>query len=123
MLDRRVLLVEDGPVELHLLTKLLQRKIRDVYSATNGVLALEMLRSVGTVDLIITDISMPLMTGFELIAEIRKQGFSMPVVALSAHSDLETRTAAERAGFRAVLVKPISKESLNMLLDFLGTRL
>lgn len=57
-------------------------------------------------DAIVMDVSMPLMDGFEVLAELRKSGVQTPVIMLTARSDLEDRLKAFQTGADDYLAKP-----------------
>jgi CheY-like chemotaxis protein len=82
---RTVLIVDDSMLIRHTLCRFLEERGVRVETATNGVEALQILSTV-TPDVIVTDISMPQMTGSELITEIKKEPAleSTPIVVLSA---------------------------------------
>ena len=65
-------------------------------------------------DVLVTDIGMPDMDGYELLAKIRSeyQGLDIPALALTAFAGPEDRQKALRAGFRAYLSKPVSSGEL-----------
>jgi CheY-like chemotaxis protein len=69
-------------------------------------------------DLIITDIDMPVMNGVEAIRSIRLQlGFSIPIIAISAHPAEYMKTLALKNGFTAYLSKPFNLDQLRNLLS------
>ena len=85
-----------------------------VRAAPSAHAALEILER-ATPDLLITDLSMPARNGMWLLNEVRKRpgGFTLPVVALTAHHGWYAREAMLRAGFDAYLTKPVSSAKLS----------
>jgi CheY-like chemotaxis protein len=82
--------------------------------ASNGRVALEELAR-ATFDLVLMDIQMPVMDGYEATRAIRARetsGFRMPIVALTANTTLEDRESAFAAGMDAFLTKPVRIEEL-----------
>ena len=72
-------------------------------------------------DLILMDIQMPGMDGYETTRQIRKAGITIPIVALSAHASSQASQASLDAGMNDYLSKPIQMEKLNVTLSkFLG---
>ena len=67
-------------------------------------------------DVILMDIQMPGMDGYEAVKQLREMGYSGPIVALTAHAMLEERQRTERSGFTHFLSKPIDSELLLHLL-------
>jgi len=71
-------------------------------------------------DAILTDINMPLMTGLEMIKELRAAGYSNPIVILSAFGDRENTVQALRLGAHDFITKPFEYQHLN---DVVGAAL
>lgn len=63
-------------------------------------------------DILISDVSLPHMTGLELIRQLRTQGYSRPAVALTAHDSRRDQLTSLRAGFTVHLTKPVDRELL-----------
>ncbi|HKO54466.1 MAG TPA: CHASE domain-containing protein [Thermoanaerobaculia bacterium] len=93
----------------------------DVRIVESGQKALELLAA-WTPDVIITDLGMPEMDGYELLRRIRARGILAPVIALTAYARPEDREAAMREGFTAYVAKPVEPEELRRLVaDVLAT--
>jgi signal transduction histidine kinase/CheY-like chemotaxis protein len=110
-----ILLVEDNPVNEVLATRLLERRGHQVTVARNGRAALEALKKQAP-DLVLMDIQMPEMDGFEATAAIRqgeaKTGKHIPIIAMTAHAmsgDKGRCLAAEMDGY---VSKPIRADDL-----------
>jgi CheY-like chemotaxis protein len=97
----RVLIVDDEPV----IRKVIQRSLPDyqVIEAENGKAALEIMQQEGA-DLVIADINMPEMDGFELLNHLRSQYPDLPVVGLSGYV---SAGEAQHYGFDGFLEKPL----------------
>jgi PAS domain S-box-containing protein len=102
----RLLVVDDQPDSRELLTALLSRCGADVVECESAAAALEALKST-TVHLIVADIAMPDVDGFELIERIRRHRGRMPAVAVSAYARPEDRTRAVTAGYDGYCAKPV----------------
>ena len=104
---RTVLLVDDDPGTLHVLQSGLSTvlDLTDVVTAGNGREALEILEN-RVIDVLVTDLAMPVMDGFFLIAAVNNRFPSLPVVVLSAMTlrDLDARLSGYRG--LSVLTKP-----------------
>ncbi|HXG97721.1 MAG TPA: response regulator [Gemmatimonadales bacterium] len=103
-----IVIVEDQPDNLKLLTTLLTIKGHQVVGLPNGDRLTEVVRSQPAPDLVLLDIQLPGRDGYELLAEL--QGLperSWKVVALTAHALPEDRTRASAAGFDGYITKPI----------------
>ena len=90
--------------------------IHKVLVAESGKEALEILQSAETVDLVLTDMSMPVMNGAELVREIRKlpRFEKLPVYVITA--DVEMQNEYKDSGFDDMLIKPVTLDKLKELL-------
>jgi len=109
---QNVLLVDDNNDMREYVGRLLRRRFR-VTTAQNGKEALEMAR-MSAPDLVLTDVMMPEMNGFELLAELRKSPATstVPVIFLSARAGEEARLEGLQQGADDYLVKPFSAREL-----------
>lgn len=107
-----ILLVDDEPINLHVLHEYLHDKHR-LLSAQDGFQALKILEE-ETPDLIILDLMMPRMSGYELCGKIREthSPADLPVIILTAKNQVEDLVAGLRAGANDYLTKPFFKEEL-----------
>ncbi|HPH02123.1 MAG TPA: response regulator [Spirochaetota bacterium] len=103
----KVLIVDDSAIMRNLVRQTLSSGGYEVVLANDGMQGLEAWRSsAGSVDLIITDINMPVMDGITLISEIRKMDEDVPILALTSESDVEMRNKGVDAGANGWIVKP-----------------
>jgi CheY-like chemotaxis protein len=90
--------------------------------AENGLVACEKaLRE--PYDLIFMDIRMPVMSGIEAVAELRRKGYEKPIVAITAHTNAADRERYLGAGFDDFLGKPFAAEDLKETLGKFGLRM
>ncbi len=68
--------------------------------------------SAGSIDLLITDIQMPGLTGLQLIDELRRRAFTMPVLVITGYGDARLREALKTRGCNSCLDKPFDEEKL-----------
>jgi signal transduction histidine kinase/ActR/RegA family two-component response regulator len=115
----RVLLVDDDMRNLLALTPLLEQWHLDVMAAGDADEALETLASAGRFDVVLMDIMMPGMDGYEAIRRIRAQAqfADMPVVALTAKAGDDDRQNCLSAGADDIVVKPVEPLALKQVLD------
>jgi CheY-like chemotaxis protein len=109
-----VLLAEDNPVNRQLAVKVLEKNGHSVSTAENGLRAVELF-STGKFDIVLMDIQMPDMNGYEATAAIRKAesgGSRVPIVALTAHSADRDRCRCLEADMDDYLPKPIRPRDL-----------
>jgi len=123
--DVSVLLVEDNKINQMLLRKMIENLGCNVTTADNGIDALEKLCGANVFDIVLTDIQMPLMGGFELAKSIRLSDntslTTIPVVALTGYADDLDRASAKDSGIQEVLIKPFGQEEIkDALLRALG---
>jgi CheY-like chemotaxis protein len=111
----RILVVDDDRDALALSREILEVTGATVTTADSGQDALDKLAT-GIADVLIADIGMPRMDGFELIARVRASGESavreIPAAALTAFARSEDRSRAMRSGFEVHLSKPIDPGEL-----------
>jgi two-component system chemotaxis response regulator CheY len=110
---KSILIVDDAAVVRHVVSLALKKSGYDVVQAVNGKDALEKLRG-SKVDMVVTDLNMPLMDGLELIRQMRKteQYRFMPILMLTTVSQEEKRQEGLRAGASAWVIKPFHSTQL-----------
>ncbi|MCG6900168.1 MAG: response regulator [Gammaproteobacteria bacterium] len=115
----RILLVDDDVRNLLALTPLLEQWGLDVMAAGDGQEALETLATAGPFDVLLLDIMMPGMDGYEVIRQVRKQTgcAEIPVIALTAKASKEDRQQCLAAGANECVVKPLEPQRLKLALD------
>jgi two-component system OmpR family response regulator len=107
----KILIVDDEAGVRELLKDALKLAGFDTHVANDGMSALTALRSF-TPDIMIIDINMPLMDGFELVERLRKNGNEVPVLMLSARADRVDVTRGLTLGADDYVVKPFGLEEL-----------
>ena len=111
----RVLVVEDNAVNHRLATALLARMGHDATVAENGLAAINAIAE-ENFDLVLMDVQMPEMDGFEATAAIRASetntGHHLPVIAMTAHAMQGDREKCLAAGMDAYISKPVSRKEL-----------
>ncbi len=107
--DWRVLIVDDVFDNISIAETVLQFNGADVQHAVNGVVGLKMLESYDA-NLILLDLSMPEMNGWEMHERLRKspKTASIPVIALTAHAMQGDEDKVMQAGFDGYIAKPFS---------------
>lgn len=108
---KKLLLVEDSPDNQLLIQRLLFSSGAEIKLANNGSEGVKKVLN-EDFDLILMDIQMPEMDGYEALKTIRSHGHTLPVIALTAHAFQEERENAQFAGFNDYLTKPITKDLL-----------
>lgn len=104
-----ILLVEDDPTLLSTLGFNLRREGYDVHVADNGERALETVRGLGArLDLIVLDVMLPGIDGFQVLRQVRARGLRMPVLMLSARGEEQDRIDGLELGADDYVVKPFA---------------
>lgn len=111
--DRKILLAEDNELNAEIATEILEDEGATVTLVTDGQQAVDMMKAkpAGTFDVILMDIMMPVMNGYEATKEIRKlddpgKAF-IPIIAMTANAYEEDRQNAFKAGMNGHIAKPI----------------
>ncbi len=106
-----ILIVDDEPNYLIVLSELLREEGFEVYTAPGGKEALEVVSEVD-LDLAISDMQMPEMDGLQLLAEIKKINAELPVIIVTAYAEIEKAVTAMQSGAFSYLAKPFSNDEL-----------
>ena len=111
MVMHSILIVDDEPNYLVVLSELLRDEGFEVYTAPGGNEALETIRE-AELDMVISDMQMPVMNGMELLTKIKDIDKNLPVVIITAYAEVDKAVAAMQAGAFSYLAKPFSNEEL-----------
>lgn len=106
-----ILVVEDNKINQVVTKKIIQSSNMDCTIVDDGYAALVALER-ETFDLILMDINMPLINGFETTRKIREKGINIPVIALTAFDKDEVAEEAISAGMNDIMVKPFEPSKL-----------
>ncbi|MFZ2889511.1 response regulator [Sulfuricurvum sp.] len=83
---------------------------------SNGIEALEKLQN-NTFDLLLSDVDMPLMNGYELVVEIKKMGLNIPMICVTAFAISGDKEKLLMHGFERYISKPIDMDEMRLVLD------
>jgi len=111
--DKKILIVDDDARNIFVLAAVLENYNATIYEAENGKAALELLKA-EKIDLILMDIMMPVMDGYEAIKEIRKDDIlkHIPIIALTAKALKGDRGKCIEAGADDYISKPVDYDAL-----------
>ncbi len=107
----KILLVEDNEMNRDMLSRRLQRKGFEVALAVDGLQGVAM-ATAGGYDLILMDMSLPELDGWEATRRVREAGHRVPIIALTAHAMSGDREKAMAAGCDDYDTKPVELERL-----------
>ena len=107
----RILIVDDEPELLTVFSRMLTSETHDVETAVSAESALDLLDR-SSFDLVLTDLSMPRMDGFELLTRMRQRGDATPTLVVSGAGTVEHAVRAIKLGALDFLEKPIHRERL-----------
>jgi PleD family two-component response regulator len=109
----RILIVDDDPHAVEILTRMLGREGYACLSASGGAACLDTLEG-QSVDVILLDVMMPEMDGLQVCERLRQDERlrAIPVILLTAKDDMETRARGMSLGVSEYLTKPINKREL-----------
>jgi len=115
-----ILIVEDDESMRELMTAKLEKRF-DVISAQNGKLALNIVEN-KQVDLIVSDIMMPVMNGYDFVRELRNMGMQTPVIMATAKQSFDDKKDGFSVGADDYMTKPINFDELMWRIDALLRR-
>ena len=107
-----VLVVDDDSISRLLLKGILSNQKVNVILAKNGKEAVEKVQKVPDIRIVLMDMKMPVMNGYEATSRIKEIRPELPVIAQTAFTDPEEKAAAKKAGCDVVLAKPINSSEL-----------
>ncbi len=109
----RILIVDDDPHAVDILTRMLSREGYSCIGVRSGAAALDKARQ-EPIDVMLLDVMMPGMDGLQVCRQLRAEGDlrKIPVILLTAKDDIETRSQGMALGVSEYLTKPVSKREL-----------
>jgi CheY-like chemotaxis protein len=107
-----ILIAEDNRLCTVILKRTLQDENQTIYYAENGREAVDLVVHHPGINLVLMDINMPVMNGYEATRLIKQQRPDLPIIAQSAFTSRENKSKAKEAGCDAFISKPINKSEL-----------
>lgn len=116
--DKKILIVDDEQM-IHLYYKEIFRDTgAKLVHATDGANSVAICKKTDDLDLVLMDIHLPNLNGYEALDEIRKFNTQIPVIAQTAFALSEDRTMALNAGFDEYISKPIDKLEIKQIIEY-----
>lgn len=109
---KTILIAEDDNINFLLIKKMLQVTNFTIIRAENGQIAVDIALENSTIDLVLMDIKMPIMNGYEAFEKISSIRPTLPIIAQTAHASEEDKDKVNSLGFSDYITKPINKELL-----------
>lgn len=109
--EKTILLVEDEVVIRNNIASMLKFFFKEVYTAIDGYDAIDKYEAY-LPDVVMTDLKMPVMTGFELIKELKKRSCTAHTMIVSAHTDTNLLIDAIHNGVDRYIIKPVTEDEL-----------
>ncbi|HMK06921.1 MAG TPA: ATP-binding protein, partial [Flavobacterium sp.] len=115
--DGTILIAEDDNINFLLLQKIMQSSNYKIIRAVNGQEAVDICISNPNIDLVLMDIKMPVMNGFEALEKIKVIRPDLIIVAQTAYASRDDEDKIKEAGFYGYITKPINREQLLSLIQ------
>jgi signal transduction histidine kinase len=112
-----ILIAEDDNINFLLFQKIMKAKNYKIIRAQNGQEAVAICLSNPNIDLVLMDIKMPVMDGFEALEKIQPIRPDLPIIAQTAFSTNEDKEKILKVGFKDCITKPINREKLFEMID------
>lgn len=118
---KRILVVDDNEMNMEIMSTILSESGYLVTEARDGYEALAKVDSIDNLALVLLDILMPGMSGYEVALGLRKKGISVPILASTANAFLEDKQKIVECGMNGWLIKPIKMSVLlNTVESYIG---
>ena len=117
--NKNVLVVDDNQFNREVLDVILSQCKINVTSASSGHEAIEILKNNSNFDVILMDINMPIINGFDTTKLIRKKGITTPIIALTAFDKQEITEQALSSGMNDIIIKPFEQAKLFQVINSL----
>ena len=116
--NKAVLITEDQEVNFYYLKTIFKKTEARIIRAKNGKEAVEIIKEhKGDIDLVLMDLNMPVMDGYEAMRIIKSQHPEIPIIAQTAYTLSEDRNKCMQAGFNDYISKPINRLALFRLVN------
>ena len=117
--NKKVLIVDDDIRNVYALSGLLEEQNMEIFTAENGVEALEILDENKEIEIVLMDIMMPIMDGYETMEKIREKSIfkDLPILAITAKTGKKERGKCIKSGASDYMSKPINEDILYAMMN------
>lgn len=113
-----ILYIDDDEYSLLLLKEQLKNTDINLITENNGKLGLLKYKKMkDKIDLVLVDLKLPYMSGYDVLTEIKKDNKNIPIIIITANSILEERELSIKLGASGFYVKPIKQININSIID------
>lgn len=116
-MDKTILIAEDEPANFFYIQEVLKKTNASVLKAQNGLEAVQVMQENEHVDLVIMDLKMPVMNGYDATKKIREFNKEVPIISQTAYAMNEEKENALKTGLNDYITKPIKPEKLLAILN------
>lgn len=113
----KILVAEDHPVNREILDQFLEKFGAEIYNATNGNEAIQVIQEHPDIQMIFMDIQMPVLSGTEATSLLRKNNYQGIIIACTANSDPTSFAKYKETGVNDILVKPFKRKNVYEILE------
>ena len=113
----KILIIDDEPDMLVMLEMLITDKTPHVVVSTNNPFEIEELLAKSEINLVITDLKMPMMDGIEILQLVKRKDADIPVIVITAFGTLEAAEEAVHRGAYDFITKPFRKEQILVAIE------
>lgn len=112
---KTILIADDDLTSIQYLIAIFKNPNYNIIAVTNGIDALKVCNDHPEIDLVLMDLRMPEMNGYDAFIKIREAKPDLPIIATTAFAMLDYEERANRIGFTEYVIKPITVERLGMI--------
>lgn len=118
----KIMVVEDDPAQLKYLSEYIHSQGHEVYRASDGEKAIEIIKENQNIDLVITDYKMKRVNGLLVLQKVKKINDKIDVIMITAYGNTEDAVFAMKKGAYDYLTKPLNFDEINLIIEKIETK-